>query len=132
MQPQNWDCRPERCAWLSTASGAVIEAEEVLNLVAEAVGAQVLVEPMRQVENPSVDRQRQRRRKIDDDEIGLGWPKLRIVIGLLRAGGRGEKRAEDDRCQKLECRRDASRVSTHNGVAASKVGTTAKSLKQSR
>jgi len=48
------------------------------------------------VEVAAEARQRQRRRQVDDDEIGLGGPQLRVVIGLLRADVRGEKRAEDD------------------------------------
>src|SRR6185503_1538652 len=53
---------------------ALIEAEQVAELLVERRAPQVLVEAVRQVEVAAEARQRQRRRQVDDGEIGFERP----------------------------------------------------------
>ena len=54
--------------------------------VLEAVAAQVLVEPVRQMKIHRVRRQRQRRRQVDGHEVRLERPELRVVVIGRRRG----------------------------------------------
>ena len=101
-------------AILELNRSALVEAEQVARLRAEAVSPQVFVEPMRQVKVACVRRQRKRRRQVDEGEIRLHWTKLLVVVlagrlggggGRLRVGGGHAVSDETQKEREQSCRR---------------------------
>src|SRR5262245_3169629 len=75
---------------------ALVEAEQVARLVAEAVLAQVLVEAMTEVKVPAAHGKSQRRWQIDDDEVRLRKIERCVVVRrFLRASRRGRDEGSD-------------------------------------
>src|SRR5215470_7678194 len=85
----------DRVAKFKADVRALVETEQVARLIAEAVLAKVLVEPVAQVEVPAVNRQPERCRQIHEDEIRLGEIEGRVVVRFLRASRRGGENDAD-------------------------------------
>jgi hypothetical protein len=101
----------------------LIEAKQVAGVLAEAARTQIAGEAMRQSEIASVNGKRECGREIDKCEVGFRRPQLRVVVGFLRASGRGGGNGQDRDGYGTE-RTDRERVSNHNGTSIGKLRTT--------
>jgi hypothetical protein len=96
-------------AKLEADVGAVVEAKQIAQLRLEAVVAQVLVEPVREMKIHRVRRERQRRRQVDGHEVRLERPELGVVV-IGRLCGRLSRRVGRRLRSRRWLRVDASSV----------------------